>query len=586
MAQITINNAGVVTLGHLPGIYTFVHDSKCNHFDNQIPVTQLTIKGIGIEFTKEYTYRKISVTLHHEIQETNWGSVWNITRRALSKELHHCRFGITLPLGNFSVEDKNELISTPIINFQQLWELKYQDQTNIDLPILRLKRSNPMIVCTSLTSDVQFFRFKENEEEYLKISTKTASELNLTIHIIPNREDKLEQIYCDIFPESKDYVYQSEVLKRKISSKYDIKVLSHEAFHKGEYTAQTPTQDELESYMKLLEKNLNFYSREIFEHIGLKIVNVCGYLSSGSETIKGYAVKGNILLNASEKLGHNSKCQTIHHEIYHMIERTLTSAKREKLESMWKSLPADDSFTKRFGVVDPVEYRCDLFATFVLDPRFAERLADEDIVVRRKLRIVKSTFGSMGTQCDKIIQNHKQKEENILVRIEEDKHENEPAKTQERLLVGIKHSCLPELFLALKKTNPDVIDDASQVQVQSDIAYVTLNPLDFCAMEYIEQKVPVEDSFVRWISIHKKLESSKSVLRLKSEDILTFNTHEVKNFLEGAGVFFEVCYLWDIAREIRPYHLDSIPFLKQIWGQFRSDSIITKVGYHDISYEE
>lgn len=130
-----------------------------------------------------------------------------------------------------------------------------------------------------------------------------------------------------------------------------------------------------------------------------------------------------------------------------------------------------------------------------------------------------------------------------------------------------------------------MIQSIDQIPANMNVAYVTINPLDFCAIEYNENNIPVEESLTRWIEIHAVLENDHA-LRLKNEDILRFDSAVVKRFLEGIEVSFDVNKLWGIQGEIRPYHLDSVPFLKQVWRVFRESPVITKVGYSDTSLEE
>lgn len=591
MEKIITNKEGLVSLGSLLDIYTFIHDIEepCHHFDNQLPICISNKQDNQIIFTKKYTYGKISTTLQHHIQKTDRGFVWEITRKVATDELHHCRFGITIPLGTFNIKDKNGSILTPIVNYQQQWQPKYADQTNIDLPILQLEKSEPMIICMPIADNVQFFKFKENNVEYLKISTKFGDELKITIHFLFNAGDDLKQIYCDIFPESKNYVYQSELLKRKIHSKYNIRILSHEIFHRSGYITYPPTIDELETYMELLEENLSFYPSKVFGYIGLKNISICGYLVNELELIKGYSEAGGMLLNASEKLAYSLKCRTIHHEMFHMIEGTVI--RNDEVKTAWNKLPPYDSFTEHFkevrAITHPNEYRCELFSTFVLDPRFVRQLAEKDLIVRHKFDIVKSIFGKLSPECDQIIRNHNQKIENSLIPIYENSQKITLITPMDRQLIAVKHSCSPEVLKIFKNTTDIlIVDDPSKVPQQVDIAYITINPLDFCAIEYTKYQIPVEDSFNQWVAMHIELEGGKSAIHLKSEDILRYNIPVVKGFLEGVGDFLNVDNLWNINEEIRPYHLDSIPFLKKIWNLFRNTPIIVRMGYSDVSYEE
>lgn len=600
MEAMWISKNGEIALGSngdtkVSWIYSFVHDTNephCNHFDNQLPVTLHGTKDEPpfVSFTKQYTYNKASVNLQHQVQKTNFGYSWEIKRVVQPDELHPCRFGITIPLGTFNIEDKDGDISTSIINYQQQWRNKYVDQTNIDLPIIRIKGTRPIIICTPITDNIQLFKFKDGDSECLKISTQSGNELSLTVHIMREDDRNLKKIYCDVFPDSKSYVYQAELLKRKIHSKYGIRVLSHEIFHFAGVVSHPSENEELEYYMKLLEENLSFYPAKIFQRIGLKNISLCGHLENESDLIKGVYERGGILLSSSEKLGYSLKCRAIHHEIFHMIEHIVLHDVNEKFKSFWNELPSRDSFTDHFkankSIEQQNEYRCEMFATFILDPRFVMQLADSDPVVQKKLDTVKLIFGKLGPEYYRAIHSHDEKTENTLVPIFKKPQKSEPIQIRKRLLAGIKHSCLPGLIKVLKNDQDFLMIDDSFQMPQKDLAYVTINPLDFCAIEYEQHQIPVEDSFEKWITIHTKLESSREVLRLRSEDVLKFNLHIVRDFLEGVEAVFEVDDLWEVKGEIRPYKLSSIPFLKKMWNLFRNNPIVERVGYSDILCEE
>jgi len=573
----------------LSNIYTFVHDTSephCRHFDNQSQIDQNLEQDNLIEFIKKYTYKNQEATLQHQIQKKKEGFVWKITKTLQAEKLSNYRFGITIPLKQIEIKDNNEHILTPLINYQQQWQSKYPDQTNIDLPILQV---NSFVICIPITENVQFFQFEENDSKYLKIATKYGSDLTLTIHIIPNDNCDLKQMYCNVFPDSKEYAYQAELLKRKIHHKYDIRVLSHEIFHQSECVVYPPNSEELELYMKLLEENLSFYPSTFFEHINLKTISICGYMVRDLELIKGVSGSNGILLNASSKLRHDLQCRAIHHEIFHMVEKKALQNNHEKL---WNKLPKNDSFIEHFkdinNIANPSEYRCELFAIFIVDPQFIRQLAETDKTLLHKLNVIQSIFGEISPECNQIIQNHDRDKENDLVRFYEPKcNPNNSVPILDRLLVGVKHSCLTKMVSVLGITqNILIVQNESQVPKNVDLAYVTINPLDFCAIEYIEHNIQVAESFNQWISIHNNLEKRKTVLRLKSEDVLRFNTHIVENFFRGVKEHLNVNNLWDIDGKIRPYNLDSIPFLKKNWDLFRNASVIIRVGYSNVSYEE
>lgn len=593
MDQLTITKIGTASFDWdgiiLDNVYTFVHDMEepyCEHFNNQHPITLLQEDKNEASFKKKYTHYFSSITLNHLVKRTSQGFEWKINRILQADQLIPCRFGITFPLSNPVVENKNGQIRMSLINYQREWRQDFRDQTNIDLPILKITIANkPAYITLPFTEDVQFFLFTSEQQYFLKVSTLNSCDMQLPVSVSFDLSLDFLDFYCDRFPRSRNYVYQFNTLSRKIREKFGICILSHQSI--AQYGILPPTEEELESYIVVLEENFNFYPKKFFEWLGLAYMSICGHPETGKKIYSGLLMRGRTpIFNASSKMGKVLQAKAIHHEIFHMIENKLSPDKSDKLNSMWDSLPVEDKFTEHFmGNEQPGEYRADLFATFVLDPKFVQNLADVDPTVKTKLQVITSLFAGISKDCSDTISTHTRYPENTLTQMCNPRKElkkkplAEPMKKRCQLC-GIKHSCLSSFGMSGIEIN------SSEEVPAGNLAYITLNPLDYCAIEYIRHKVPVEKSLETWISIHNKFEQADFVLHLKTEDVLKADIMTIREFWRGAGMDFDVEKVWKIKDELRISPLDTIPMLKNTWDLFRDSPVIARVGYGDISFED
>lgn len=587
MGKLTITNTGNVSFEWddkaLSNVYTFVHDMQephCNHFDNEHHV-ETNHEEDKASFEKEYTSYNCSIKLNHEVKITPSGFSWDITRLVESDQFISCRYGITLPVDCLAIEGVDGIIDVPLANYQQEWRSDFEGQLNLDLPIIKVFISKkPAYIQLPFTESVQFFIFEDNGKKFLKISTLNGCDVQLSIAMSFNTNEPFLESYCRHFPGSQSYVYRYETLKEKIQSKFGIKILSHQSLTQG-YDVQPPTNEELEKYIVILEENLNFYPKDFFKWLGLKTISICGHLITDNKICGGLLVRTSMLFNASAKLGPIFQAKAIHHELFHMIEKKLPLSKQRELRQMWDEFPDRDSFSMHFAgkpLADPMEYRAELFATFILDPAFIRDMDDPS--VKKKFQMVASIFSGISTECAERITTHCPQTENTLTRMNEPPAKNEPIPERQWQFCGIKHSCFRDLNIeGIEICSPDDVPNG-------DVAYITLNPLDYCAIEYVHHGIPIEKSFKTWINIHTKLEQANSACHLKTEDVLKADLTTIKQFWKGVGLDFNVEKIWGIEDKLRTVPLSSIPMLKNAWGFFRDSSIVVRLGYNNMPFED
>jgi hypothetical protein len=467
-----------------------------------------------------------------------------------------------------------------LINYEHHWRFNWEGQTNLELPIIRVPLNEPFFLSSSLDQNLQFFCYKEKERTYLKAATMYEEDLSLLLKFSPIQSG-YRDAYCDLYPQAHDYVYQWYTLFEKIRRQYGIKVLCHQTATDLPMIGNPLSEDELSDVSTILEEELSFYSESFFDTIPLKTIVVCGDVVVDSSTLKGHQYRDGILLNSSSTVGEMSIRRTIHHEIFHIVENTLSPDRLNDINQDWEKLPADDQFVRLYHLsrlqITPSEYRAELFSYYAIDPGYIHHLAQQDSTVRAKWEIVKMIFLGFDAETQlRSIENSGVVTTKVVTNRQTDI-------TGELRLTTIKHSCANLLNTLLLEPIPKF--DRDEILDSSAVICLTINPLDYCAFEFVERSASPDASMEFWIEEHECL-LSHNVHFLQSEKIYQLQWAFLKRFFAGFGREINVKSIRGHSDRIRPLPLKNVPLLDKVWKHWRGHPILTKTGYHHISFQE
>lgn len=577
------SNKGIISTETLSRVYSFVHydgDAKAPAFDNDADISLLSSDDNSVTFLKEYSHLGDIITLKHTVSDKDDAFYWDIEQLDPFKDPYiSCRFGITIPIDS-SVYIVDDVIAPPVVNYNQHWHSIYEGQIDIDFPIVR---TDSLHIMSPIHHNVQYFSFEHDKQRYLKISTMSDDDMSLSIKI-EKREGNMKEAYCKSYASSESFVFRSKAVLAKLERMYGVTISVHQSIN-TQYKSVVATDSEIEDYVELLEENLSFYPRNICELIGLKQISLCGNITDGEVVIKGWRTARNIMLNISSQLHNIDKAKALHHEIFHMVEDAAPRELMSYEHIRWRGLSAEDAFSKHCGgPLSLTEYRAELFATFVLDPAFI-KLLRKDAEFDQKVSSVLSMFSSLGNKCELAIGTHKHlKESPHLIRIQHSSPQQLPFRLDRFVLAGLRHSCLEWMGRCLSVEPLGFVEDLDSIP-DSPVVYTTVNPIDYCACEYLKDRTPVEESMKRWVQSHEKIEAMAKSYCFLTENALKHDIGYVSNFFEALGHDFNKERLYEI-EDIRRHPLEGIPMLRKIWSVYRRVPIVVRVGYNTMSCED
>ena len=207
----------------------------------------------------------------------------------------------------------------------------------------------------------------------------------------------LHEYYAIQMPEYKWKVDQWKISLRKIEQQFGVNVLWHQSVNLAQCHGEPPPLEETASYAEMLLSELDLYQFSALKQIGVESIVLCGSMINIDREVLGFSHGDLLLFNTSSDLSSIDKRKTIHHEIFHSIERLLGLGYFKE----WNALPKIDGFSSK----PPGEYRADMFACMVLDQDYLNQISDS--VVSAKQQMIADAiekmegFGSFFDRCKK-----------------------------------------------------------------------------------------------------------------------------------------------------------------------------------------
>lgn len=543
-----------------------------------------------IQFKKKYAGYQKSIHTDQRIQVCPNGIDWHIKRTddALDDNFIECRFGISM-----IIDDKpityNSQICPVMVNYTQEWLYPWEDQLNIALPIIKAQLSNaPVAIYGLADSSMQFFTYYDDGVKYLRISTtsKQSRQLSVFIRTISN-DCNLETFYVDQLPQ---YRWKVEVWKaflRKIEHKFKIRILWHQSVVISDYHAKTPIETEVREYARLFKNELDLYLSDMFKNIGIDTIVFCGFLSNNDREILGCSHKSILMFNISSSISDIDKQKTIHHEIFHSIDRTVNIPKE------WLETP-DDSFSSQQGS----EYRAELFSYMVMDPAYIANLRDN--IVNQKAGLIRSMIRQTG---DDLFWTRVAKREyrGNPILVFSDPHNQSIIRNRIRNRLLLKYRQVGQLapvldqkplqafVVGLKSQCARLMEKAAKLPVWSKpqkgySLILVCNPLEYCAEKYVEDTQDAHASMKEWVETYDALLRISSIY-LRQEDLLTNNLERIKSFILHVPTV-KIGDLEEVQEsDIKVYNMEEVPFIRNAFLKYKDRPSMIILEYQSLSCE-
>lgn len=489
-------------------IYPFVHLNDApffSHFSND---------SNHENYQKKYIFKNFEVYTLNSILETETQITWNI-----KIERFNCgsfSYGITIAIDNNIPVDIDGEPVTRVSNFNDVSTQRWKEQKELKIPLLQcMSKGKPILICTNPNHPVRFFYFDEGIQKYLKIEFKSNSIKN-DIIISKNHGNPYEA-YCSFYKEHKSSIYFSNICFKKMSqyygSKINIKEINYDL-----HSLSMPSQNEIELYSEILWKEMLIYPKDIFRILNIKNI----YLYSHNTDPSGF-YDGNIYLNISSVISNTQKITTIHHEIFHAIEKKTNQIHNEDLAIIYGYLIYDQNYIDE-KIINNKKLRKNISDVFKILRKIDSSLPYFIKSSRKNSINVTKTKDIYYKSREKIIEIASNLEKNKINGITKytPKHEK-------FVFIGMSGSGLSLIS--------KIFDNKVCLNITNDYDNVVLvrNPIDICVRNYNKFGDSVEFTYKKWVEIYSEF-MEKNLPYLRFEDIVLGNYSKVKNTLSAWNV--------------------------------------------------
>lgn len=572
-------------------IYTFCHyfEEKFTPFNHMLPPETIFASDKIIQYQK--TYRSFSgdkLNTEHRIEQKNDGLIWNI--RCLddfnsdwnatgADRWGVCCFGISIELGSLEAFLYDGRPAPKIIRYSQTWTPTWKDNVVISVPIIQILLLNTKwMLCASPQDDLHMVLYHDSVPR-LKVGALTdrSSSMEIRLLPLPNESDPIE-VYKNLYPQSSELIDFWKAIFSKCSKYYGIEVLHSQPVKHGYIAGRHANQSQVHKFSNILWEQLQLYPQGFFRAIQLRTINLCSEITKGTIRLSGYTIHDGICLDISNNQPDYIQAFTLHHEIFHVIEKSLTvAAKSELLETVKKIKYAP------FCLINSNEVCSEIFAYKMFDPIWMQTAEVEDDSVTPIIELILNhiqqlapdfSWPKIRVSNDPIvgwIGGSLDKPSTSITVSKPEKHDG--------TIQGLPGTGLTLLLSVFKDIQILPFEPGNQ-----PLGYLVRNPLDWAAREWALRKIPAEISLKKWVSTYRALAAHKLPF-LRYEDLITMNKKAIRNFLNETGLKCDFDLSIVDANRIR-YTRTTVPFLFSLWVSFRNQDIMEWYKYDQLQCSE
>lgn len=334
--------------------YTRLNPS-CRPLDISQPIEIIEWNQDSLIYAKEIeSYRFV-----HTIHVFEEGIDWNIKADPLC--ISHS-FGLALPFYRSWFDSSENPIKEDVAAYANfLHEAFYRDQRILDMPLIYSKK---LCVFLSIENDCQFFRYEDNNNEWLRIISFTK--ITDTIEICFRTSQEPLASYIEKFPHSDKFINKWKTKLELLGDLYSVQIMyqkSDRDLRRGFISRSAVLDKDLQAFYILLESEFKKYPLSIFEKLDIRYIILVSDLYLKNNTFK--KIDGAILWgneNETDKglmFDIKAGAQLIHHEIFHIIEKHCD----------FSDIPGQINQISIFCQIDNMnEYMAELFATLMVNP--------------------------------------------------------------------------------------------------------------------------------------------------------------------------------------------------------------------------
>lgn len=372
---LNINKFGFVDWFHsdfcIKNIYSFVHwidDPIFTHFNGQTNILDLKETEQSVSYMKPFN-SIVDIMTHHQIINNTDQIEWTFQ---IDSDEEIC-FGISCPVSDDKIWLANNTIGYNIVNYSNMWIPPYVGQTNIDIPVVKVKISDASYVAimTGFNHDVHFYNYHDNNQNYLKIGFKTTNTTSANVVFMNvDASTNLLDLYQQKYPASEHKINFWKVVFGKITKLYKIKIFFDCKLDKWGYRGDMPSMSNVIRYADILWQEFLKYPISFFDLIS--DLYLCENLTQGNDIYYAFSAGSHIGFNISSDVSEEVKRIAIHHELYHQIENNVTAEKLQLLSKKWCRARGESIMSDS----QERELRAELYARIMLGYRTDDDCSD------------------------------------------------------------------------------------------------------------------------------------------------------------------------------------------------------------------
>ena len=562
--EINNNDLGFINFSFndfkIDNIYSFIHlldEPNFTHLNNDSTISNKSIDKTLIKYDKKFV-STFSINTKHNIHSQENCLVWNFETE--SAENGDFCFGITLPVFCDKVWLPDNSIGHKIINYSNMWIPPYLGQSNIDLPIIKVQLHDNTFaaIMSNFDHGSHFYAYCNGSQNYIKIGTKSIDSLSSTIKIkIINENDSLTDLYKSMYPEAASKIDFWKIVFSKIEKLYNINVYYDKSFNKRNVTGDIPSIKNVILYSEIMWQELSKYPASFFRSSNIRGIYLCENLCSSQGICYGMTIGDHVVLNIESDLIESIKRNSLHHELYHCIEKQFSTEHKNDLIVEWNKLEKSGFILQKSlntEFLNHEDVRAELFSYIMSDPQEIEERSLTDNSLIEATQIIKKFVGfyhpsiSMESIVTKS-HDHQKIVEQIVYRkdVEQESMKNllldydfsikNQKPTKHLIITGILGSGLQltkTIFDDLKYFDLVELSNINNLPVVQDdynLIYVVRNPSDLAGLYKDKNNQDILDL---WLSINRKLIDNKLPF-IRYEDIITGNQAAFSKLLNSIG---------------------------------------------------
>ncbi len=315
----------------------------------------------------------------------------------------------------------------------------------------------------------------------------------------------------------------------------------------------------------------------------------------------GWKVERSLVLNISPDISDSEKRKTLHHEIFHLVQKLTT------MDTWRKIAPALRRFA-RVSISDENEAQAELFAYLLVDPQFTRSISLENIDIQANVKLLLQFVQNVTNLAidtslrqplneDALIANtyaydHQQTQETLA---RQKAFVSEQTQNPDGyIVVGLPNSGL-EIFSELinnRRTEKpiqvitcegDINDTIKECQDKNWLLQcIARSPTTFMAERFHENEELPDQSMKTWLAVYEPLMEMACPF-LRYEDMVVMDLKSINKFLAPMTLDLEYSDL--VTHDQTSYNM-IVPYLSQVWALNRSKLSVHYFDYSNQTCED